>query len=540
MFTSFSAGPDALPGRYRLARSGNNYDVTEEESGRKVATGSPGSPIVFAGISATIPASNAFTDLSLNVIPFEQAVDSVRKRINAVAIQKQADVVRLTCRDKTARGAFSLCSEIQREYLSLRAELQRGEAVAAANFLREQAERARLTLSAAEDDLQRYQEEHRALDLGDKARQAVILYGDLQARLQQLTGEHSALVAILGEVEEGQGNVDKYRRLASFPPFLQNKDNVVTELVASLVVLENKRSELGSRRTEANPELAAVIARISEIEGQILSSAQSYLQSLSAQIASAKQTLADQSVELATVPSQEVETARLQRKVGMLEEAYRFLQTRRQDAEVAEAVALPSVRTIDRPSLPYNATVAKVPLGVAIGTILGLFVGLLAALWREGTDRKIRHRKQIRAWGVPVLAMVPRVPRSLVVQSTRDVQRRLQRVVHDQSVVAGEAFRGLAFELESIANRVAEKGVRSIAITSAGYPEGKTFCAVNLAVQLVLMGKKPLLIDADVRAQGVTKRLGIPTDDFGFAEVVRLRRRPTRRDREDRAWRAGT
>ena len=109
VFTSFSAGPDALPGRYRLARSGNNYDVTEEESGRKVATGSPGSPIVFAGISATIPASNAFTDLSLNVIPFEQAVDSVRKRINAVAIQKQADVVRLTCREKR-HAAHSVCA----------------------------------------------------------------------------------------------------------------------------------------------------------------------------------------------------------------------------------------------------------------------------------------------------------------------------------------------------------------------------------------------------------------------------------------------
>lgn len=525
IFSEFTAGRDAVPGSYAIRPSGNDYRVIDQEDGDTLVAGGAGTRLSFAGIQLVMPPAEAALEVNLEVSPFVAAVNGTQGRISAEPAESQADLVELTCQGPTAESAQQLCREIQRSYLDLRSSLRRVEASAAADFLEEQSERVRLQLTAAEDTLQLYQEQNRAIALEEQANQGVAQYASLQARQRELIAERNALLSLVEGIESGEPEVGAYRRLASFPTFLQNNDNIVSQLVESLVQVENRRSDLAVRRSDEDPELAAIDERIRDIETQLRQNAESYLSSLTAQIESLNQTLADQSQDLATMPEQQVESARLERRVTVLEDLYSFLQTRLQEAEVAEAVTLPSVRVVDDPLLPNAPSFPNVPLNLALGTILGLGVGLAGALWREYTDRKVRDRRELDDRGIPVLTMVPRLKERMFVRSGSDRQRAGMLVLSEKASedlvqAAGEAFRTLAFELET-AGRYLFEDVRSVAVTSAGRADGKTFCATNLAIQSSLMGKRTLLVDADLRARGVGRWFNIPSKERGLGELVR-------------------
>jgi capsular exopolysaccharide synthesis family protein len=68
-----------------------------------------------------------------------------------------------------------------------------------------------------------------------------------------------------------------------------------------------------------------------------------------------------------------------------------------------------------------------------------------------------------------------------------------------------EAFRSLRFNLEAIVDRE----MKTITITSAGKGEGKTTTALNLAVASAQIGKKVLLLDADLRNPSIHLSFGM-------------------------------
>ncbi len=524
LLPNLSVSRDARPGTYRLERSGSRMQAVDS-SGQTLASAPVGAELSFAGIRFDVPQASLTSRPKLEVLPFEKAVDQTRRRVSAKPAEEQSNLVRITCDAPSASAARDLCRAVSDSYLQLRSNLQTAEASAAAEFLQGQVVQVQGRLSTAEDSLQTYEEQRRAVALKDRATEEVKQYADLRAQREQLSAEHDALASLIDKLRGGGAGPSAYRQLASFPTFLKNENNVVATLVESLVELENRRSELAVKRKEANPELAALDTRIDQIDDQLLSVATSYERSLAAQIRSLGQALDNHGKELATIPVQEVALSRLRRQVDVLEKLYRFLQTRLQEAQVAKAVRLPNVRMVDEASLPYQPSFPNLPLNLAIGIVLGLGVGLVGALWREHADDRLRDRSEVEESGLPVLAMVPRV-RGPVAQVVAGSDGRTQILPPDENGdgrsdrVAEEAFRSLAFELEVAGRRLDEANLRSVSVTSSTRGEGKTFCACNLAAQAAWLGKNTLLIDADAHAHGVARWLKLAHGRVGLGDVL--------------------
>jgi capsular exopolysaccharide synthesis family protein len=82
---------------------------------------------------------------------------------------------------------------------------------------------------------------------------------------------------------------------------------------------------------------------------------------------------------------------------------------------------------------------------------------------------------------------------------------------------AVEAYRTLRTRLTK---RHAKSGMRSLVVSSAAQGEGKTLTAFNLALCYARMENFPLLVvDADLRGQGLTRLLGDP-DSPGLAKIL--------------------
>lgn len=477
------------------------------------------------------------------------ALNAIEGRLQVGRVQREADLIGLVCEGQSPRSARRLCSAVEESYLSLRIDLERAHASTTRELLVEQIDRVGTQLRDAEDALTAYSRRNRVVALDDRASAGVLQQTDLQAQRDVLESERVALAQVLDRVEAG-GRI-RYRELAAFPSFIGNE--TVTGLMASLLELENRRSELSVSRTAQNPEVAALDRRIVSIESQLHSTARSYESALAAQVASLDQTIAGMGNRLSALPERRMEHARLEREAVNLAGVYAMLEGRMQEARIAESVNLPTVRIVDSATLPVDPSSPNLPLNLVLGALAGLAFGLGLAFLREQLDPGIRGRHQVeRETGLSVLSMVPLVDRpgpvlefavaddsaagnGAVVRTGSGETRRLRRAA--EKAISLEAYRSLAVDLNfaprSENGEGSERGFHSLAVTSATRGEGKTLTACNLALVHAAAGHRTLLVDTDVRAAGVSSFFGFGSTDPGLSDVLGDRRYDFRSVRRD-------
>lgn len=131
-------------------------------------------------------------------------------------------------------------------------------------------------------------------------------------------------------------------------------------------------------------------------------------------------------------------------------------------------------------------------LAFFLGSILGLGLAFLV----DYLDDTIESREEvIRLYEIPVLGEIPRY------RELENQQRRssLVMVTEPKSPIA-EAFRALRTNIQYVNY---EKNLKTLAVTSAGPSEGKTFVVVNLAVSLAEAGHRVLVICSDMRRPAI-------------------------------------
>lgn len=526
VFPVFTANRDAPAGDYRVVGGASGrWQVHTEPGDSLLAVLSADSIAHFAGIELQAPRSLDASDLVIRVVPFPLAVEQTQHRIAAALVNREADLIELTCKGGTPETAQQVCDGVSRSYMRLRTDLQRADASATASFLRDQVGRLGTQLRSVEDSIAAYSRGHQVVALDERASGETQQDIQVQAQRDQLVAEHDALENLIHGIDSAPGTSKRFRDLAGFPALLKNE--AVTGLLSSLNDLENRRVDLALRRTEQNADLEAVDTRIADIERQLHAIASSYEQGLAVQIRSLDGTQNQLTRRLAAIPGEQIQSARLERERTGIEDVWQMLQTRLQEAEVAEAVKLPSVRIVDAASLPYRPAAPRVPLNLALGVLMGLGCGVGLAALRELRDSRLHERFEVeRTVGFPVLAVIPQLrgPGPVLPAVTQDQlpprrENRSARALRDANITL-EAFRALAVDLKFAGGLPTSGGPMAIAVTSSTRGEGKTMTACNLALTRASHGVRTLLIDADIRGAGVAAFFKSPTPNYGLSDLL--------------------
>jgi capsular exopolysaccharide synthesis family protein len=139
--------------------------------------------------------------------------------------------------------------------------------------------------------------------------------------------------------------------------------------------------------------------------------------------------------------------------------------------------------------------------------LLGLVLGLALVALREQGDRRVRTETDLeRAYGVPILASLPR-SRAL---------RAGHQFLGDLPAADAEVFRLLQAQLR-YSNELGE--VHSVVVTSATNSEGKTTSAWGLAAAAAATGSRVLLLEADMRRPTLAERYGLEGEE-GLIDVL--------------------
>jgi len=185
-----------------------------------------------------------------------------------------------------------------------------------------------------------------------------------------------------------------------------------------------------------------------------------------------------------------------------------------------------NIRIVDRALAPHRPFKPSIGRNMAIATVLGLGLGLGLAFLLTYLDRTLQTPEEIERYvQLPPLGSVPLVghaakarwwKRRGAAEATSGPQTAVELLPHEQprSAIA-EAYR--AFRTSLLFSRAG--GVGIVAVTSVLPREGKSATAANLAIVLAQLGRRVLLIDADLHRSGVHKLFGV-SKELGLVSIL--------------------
>ena len=197
----------------------------------------------------------------------------------------------------------------------------------------------------------------------------------------------------------------------------------------------------------------------------------------------------------------------LRREADTNREIYDALLQRYKEIGVAGGVGANNVSVIDRALIPNKRHSPRLALNLAIGLLLGAFAGVLAAFVLHFLDRTVKNPAALRQLiSRPVLGVIPKLA-----DGTEPAQ-----AAKDLRSPFAEAYRSVRTALQF----ATPHGLpNSLLITSANASEGKTTTAVELARNIAQMGKRVVLVDADLRNPSIHKVFGL-TNGKGTSSVL--------------------
>jgi capsular exopolysaccharide synthesis family protein len=163
------------------------------------------------------------------------------------------------------------------------------------------------------------------------------------------------------------------------------------------------------------------------------------------------------------------------------------------------AVATPQaggVRQVGSAAPPSSASSPNPVRNTLLGVLVGLILGLVLAGARDRLDRRIRDPHELES--VFARPIIGRIPKSRALAKRRSG-------AHGLPPAEAEAFQALRANLLYFA---ADRGARSVLVTSADPGEGKTTIAWNLACAASSPDARVLLIEGDLRRPTLARNLG--------------------------------
>jgi succinoglycan biosynthesis transport protein ExoP len=419
---------------------------------------------------------SAYSDIEL-VGRFESKVN--------VKLRKGTRLIDVSVEDPDPERSKQLTESLVKEFVNQSFEQNLGLTQAAADYLRQEADRLKAKLQSAEEAVEKYREDHNAVSLEDKQNIIVEKLKELNQKVTEAKSERLRLEADVATIKKGKAKTPE--QLLALPS------------VAAVPVVISLRQELADKESKfrADSQLTGLRESLNQA---VVNAGNMVLKSYdSAKETEAKLTIALQEQEQTALDLNKIAVPynALVREVETDRALYESVLTRMKVSNVAKGIWENDIRVIETPFVPIRpAKPAKLKI-LVLALLGGCVAGCGLVVGTDMADSSIRSVNQVEeVLGLPVLTMVPRSKR-------RHLDKEAVLTANPGSHEA-EAFRSLRTALSFLGH---QKDSKAVLFTSANPGEGKTYCSLNCGAALAQMGLRTLLIDADLRRPALTRAL---------------------------------
>src|SRR5438876_1178913 len=384
----------------------------------------------------------------------------------------------------------------------------------ASNWLADQLSELKVKVQKSEDARIAYERQNQIWTLDDKQNITTQRLSDINRQLTEAQSERMKKESLYQFAKSG--NLDAVPQVQT--------NTALTELLKKR---SDTSAEYANALTQYGPNFPKVLrlqAQLKEIDENIQGEKREILDALESDYREARQreTLLTDALDQAKAEANQmaerlVEYNILKREAEANKALYEGLTTKMKETAISASLRSSNIRIIDPAMVPTSPARPAKTKNITLAFLVGLVGGIGLALLREYLDNTVKIHDGIEALArLPSLAVVPQFAGS---NGTAKKQRLLQGLAangHEKRIelVAqhlpksqmSEAFRALR---TSILLSQADHPPQVILVTSALPREGKTTAAANLAVMLAQLGDRTVLVDADLRKQGVGRLLNL-------------------------------
>ena len=478
----------------------------------------------------------------------EQELPEIRsfKKAIDVEIIPATNVLRLVYRDSDPIVAAELLNSVAESVVEENLATKRLQASALRTFLEAEIDRQRVKVEQASAAESEYRQAQGQIDLETQTKSLVsslteleneerMLQAQLQATniedelLQRATGidsfdgatqairlskneELQQLQSQLKELEEVISNRRSY--LTDRSPELQTLLEERNRLRASYqqklaAVFPNGTSASNSNNLTSNPYDLDLISQY--VSGQIENKA------LASRLKTVQAELNNLRTRVAQIPVYQKPLAELVRQREQAEASLKSLQSKLEEAQIAEARPTSTTRIVDLASVNTTPVFPKPAAVLVISSTAGIFLAIATALLLEILDsRPYGSIKTDTAFSLPVLGTIPELP--LIAANSY-----LEKFLDNPALV--EPYRALLKTLESssidktsFVNR-SDRQTPIIVVSSIVSEEEKLSTILHLSAVATMLSRRTLIIDADLHKPMQHEIFDVPAYP-GLTEVL--------------------
>ena len=437
----------------------------------------------------------------------------------------QTYVLEIGAVSRDPERAATIANAVVKAYLDGQVSLKRDATAEASGWLDGRLDALRRQADAADRAVADYKAAHNIVDTGDRAGQRQTLVE------QQLADINGQLVQARVKRDDVQSRYDQVRRASpdsvgqgGLPEALQSP--VILALRTQYAATARSVAEMTQVYGPRHPAIRTGQAELDELRrqlsgelGRIGIGLRNELESATARVRSLETALRSLKGQSADTDQASVRLRELLREADATRTVLSQFLLRYKETSEQQSLQVPDARVLSPASAPLRASSPNVPLLVGLFAVVGLALGVAAALLRERLSRSVRSVRELEdLLALPVLALLPGVtlpevaPRLLRRGEAGTLRGGLARYALDHPLSPfGEAIRGLAIRLRP--SQASEGAVLLVASAVPG--EGSSTVTANVARVIARGGTATILVDADLR------RTAAPGSPPGLYEAMR-------------------
>ncbi|TAE57212.1 MAG: polysaccharide biosynthesis tyrosine autokinase [Nostocales cyanobacterium] len=455
------------------------------------------------------------------------------------------DVLEVSYKSRKPEETAAVVNSVMNVYLENDILSNRAEAEATRLFMDKQLPTAQNAVQNAEIALRKFKQENNIVDLSEETITSVKVIGvideqinNVKAELAQvttqtqelknqlnLTSQQAMVISAISQSRAIQDILsqlqDTERQLAIQRSRFLDDNPAITSLEAKRINLTNILQQQVRAIVGNNIEITPKILQIGDLKQQLIQNLiQSEIQSLglNEKYQALLQSRSSYQQRLKVIPQLEERQRELERRVEVAQSTYQTLLKKSQELQVAENNNTANARIIVSAQVPEKPAGKKKFIIVAVGVLLGAFLGTTTILLLEMRDRSLKTVQEIREiFDYTLLGIFPSLLKKSFL-SLPNSESSIPKIIAKDAPqsVTSEMYRVTQANIRLLSS---DTMIKSIVVTSSIAKEGKSTVAANLATVISQLGRKVLLIDADLRVPSQHHFWGI-TSSPGLSEVL--------------------
>lgn len=375
----------------------------------------------------------------------------------------------------------------------------------ARKYLENQLSLVKSRLEASERQLVAFAQREKIVSVGEGRSLASQNLGDLNSALAKAQDQRIRAQARWLQAQSASGPALPADMLAS---------SIIQTLQQQRAQLQGQYQEKLQIYKPDYPLMQQINGQIAELDRQIgreLSNIRSSVKAEYDAAASQERILVGQLNLLRTqtldVDNRSIQYNILKREVDTNRQLYDGLLQRYKEVGVAGQLSGNNISIVDRAQTPRSSYKPSVLRNLSLGLLIGVLLGIFVAFMREFLDDTVKNPDDIeQRLKIAVLGIIPKL----------GPKQSLAHVRDDPRSGFSESYRSVRTALQFST----DQGVpRILLLTSSVQGEGKSTSALSLARKFTQLGKRVLLVEADLRNPSLRRTMNLQAET-GLSSIL--------------------